>query len=139
MKKLCLFAFMFLIQPDVYFIYDTSEGTNFIFFHMDNQLFQHFQNIIHSFPQLVCQDISVIYQVSVHVGSVCFTLLLLCVFFFFFLVILISGEFFQPCSLRNRIPLSCFLAYLFHVHFKISLSGSTYSKNFCWSFLLELY
>ena len=51
MRKLCLFAFVFLIQPEVYFIYDTSEGTNFIFFHMDNQLFQHFQNIIHSFPQ----------------------------------------------------------------------------------------
>ena len=51
MKKLCLFAFVFLIQPEVYFIYDTSEGTNFIFFQVDNQLFQHFQNIIHSFPQ----------------------------------------------------------------------------------------
>ena len=32
MKKLCLFAFMFLIQPEIDFIYDISEGTNFSFF-----------------------------------------------------------------------------------------------------------
>ena len=131
MKKLCLFAFMFLIQPEVYFIYDTSEGTNFIFFCMDNQLFQHFQNIIHSFPQwfvkISLSYIKFLYMLGVSVLRSCF-------FFFFFLVILISGEFFQPCSLRNRIPLSCFLACLFHVHFKTSLSSSTYSKIFCWSF-----
>ena len=74
--KLCLFTFMFLIQPEIYFVYNINEGTNFIFFYIDNQLFQHFQCISHSCPQwfvkISLSYIKFLYMLGVSVLHCCF-------------------------------------------------------------------